>query len=582
MNEAWIPVCPTADFEVGKAKVVKGEAEGRRYQIAVFQSEPGRFDAVDNLCPHEGYPLVQGYVKDCVLTCAWHNFKFRLQDGACIKGDEDVAVYATRITAGQVEVRLVMTEKAVDVPAALESLGEGLLRGQQGRVARDVVRLLQADVSPATLLLFVAKFDAERAEWGTNHALAVAADMLGEVSRFDGVEAALPIMQAMDNASEANRRRPRRNLVEAVAVTGDADAVGSELRALIEDEDHPGAEAWLLGALQAGFGRDDLERWLLGLCCDHFIGFGHPLIYVTKAFDLLDAVGFEHAPDLLPALLFRIVNSTREDILPPMEFLEDHFAAQSPQFEAWSQNKGPLEDAAGLREALLDGNKHDACERVTRALEQAADPVLIVNEIVRAASERMLRFDYVLGNSDEVQEGWLDLTHGLTYAHAVRITFERYACADRLRLLFYAAHFVQRTGPLDLPERSAAGPLEATTLEALSLEDIAAAVGSRETDRAVALVRCFLGQGGDVDALRNRFVDYLLSDKLVRPIVVAHGLKTCLAAFAETAALDDDPLPVLAFTRFASSPIRERSVSRSVHEAIRFLRDGRPPKRLTS
>jgi hypothetical protein len=208
--------------------------------------------------------------------------------------------------------------------------------------------------------------------------------------------------------------------------------------------------------------------------------------------------------------------------------------------------------------------------------------VLIVNEIVRAASERMLRFDYVLGNSDEVQEGWLDLTHGLTYAHAVRITFERYACADRLRLLFYAAHFVQRTGPLDLPERSAAGPLEATTLEALSLEDIAAAVGSRETDRAVALVRCFLGQGGDVDALRNRFVDYLLSDKLVRPIVVAHGLKTCLAAFAETAALDDDPLPVLAFTRFASSPIRERSVSRSVHEAIRFLRDGRPPKRLTS
>lgn len=577
MTESWIPVCPPDEIEVGAAKVVKGERDGARYQIVVFRGEGERFDAVDNLCPHEGYPLVQGYVKDCVLTCAWHNFKFKLSDGECIKGDEAVAVYPTRVQDGVVEVQLRSSEKAADVPKTFASLREGLERGQLGRVTRDVVRLLQAQVSPEMLLLAAARFDAERAEWGTNHAQAVAADMLGELPRFPGLEAALPIMQAMESASDPNERRGLRELAAPVAPTGDAAAVGAELRALIEAEDHPRAEALLRGALAAGHGREEVEPWFFALCCDHFIGFGHPLIYVTKVFELLERVGFDHAEHLLPSLLYRIVNSTREDTLPPMEYVEGHFEAHAAKFEAWNANTGELAGSEALLAAILDGNKHDACSAVTDALDQGAAPLAVLDVLARAASERMLRFDIELGNSNEIQEGWLDLTHALTYSHASRVTFERFDDPCRLRLLFYIAHFVQRTRPLDLEQR-----VELPSLSSSTPDEIEAAVVAKHTDLAVALVQHFLGNGGDAKALQDRFMDYVYSDKLVRPIVVAHGLKTCLAAFAELEALGGDPTPVLAFTRFAASPIRERAISRTVHEAIRFLRDGYPPKRLTT
>ncbi|MEO2091127.1 MAG: Rieske (2Fe-2S) protein, partial [Gemmataceae bacterium] len=42
----------------------------------------GEIRAISNRCPHEGYPLHQGVLKQCVLTCNWHNWKFDLRDGS--------------------------------------------------------------------------------------------------------------------------------------------------------------------------------------------------------------------------------------------------------------------------------------------------------------------------------------------------------------------------------------------------------------------------------------------------------------------------------------------------------------------
>ena len=65
-------------------------------QIAVFRIDDRVF-AVDNRCPHEGYPLAAGHVNgDCVLTCNWHNWKFRLSNGDCLLGGDNVRSYPTR------------------------------------------------------------------------------------------------------------------------------------------------------------------------------------------------------------------------------------------------------------------------------------------------------------------------------------------------------------------------------------------------------------------------------------------------------------------------------------------------------
>jgi nitrite reductase/ring-hydroxylating ferredoxin subunit len=37
--------------------------------------------AVDNRCPHMGFPLSKGTVKDSILTCHWHHARFDLNNG---------------------------------------------------------------------------------------------------------------------------------------------------------------------------------------------------------------------------------------------------------------------------------------------------------------------------------------------------------------------------------------------------------------------------------------------------------------------------------------------------------------------
>src|SRR5690349_8000574 len=51
-----------------------------RHTICLF-AEGGDVYAVDNRCPHMGFPLHRGTVCDGVLTCHWHHARFDLATG---------------------------------------------------------------------------------------------------------------------------------------------------------------------------------------------------------------------------------------------------------------------------------------------------------------------------------------------------------------------------------------------------------------------------------------------------------------------------------------------------------------------
>lgn len=63
----------------GQAIVVR--AAGR--EVAVFNLS-GDLVAVDHRCPHRRGPLADGVVKDGVLTCPWHWYRFELATGRCV------------------------------------------------------------------------------------------------------------------------------------------------------------------------------------------------------------------------------------------------------------------------------------------------------------------------------------------------------------------------------------------------------------------------------------------------------------------------------------------------------------------
>ena len=50
------------------------------HALALF-AHGDRIYAVDNRCPHMGFPLDRGTVKDGILTCHWHHARFDLESG---------------------------------------------------------------------------------------------------------------------------------------------------------------------------------------------------------------------------------------------------------------------------------------------------------------------------------------------------------------------------------------------------------------------------------------------------------------------------------------------------------------------
>jgi nitrite reductase (NADH) small subunit len=67
-------------------------------QIGLFRNAEGVF-AIDNICPHRGAPLHDGFVEDGVVTCPWHQWQFQLKDGICRN------IPNVRTTSFPVEVR---------------------------------------------------------------------------------------------------------------------------------------------------------------------------------------------------------------------------------------------------------------------------------------------------------------------------------------------------------------------------------------------------------------------------------------------------------------------------------------------
>ena len=77
---------------------------GGGHPIAVFVHD-GEIFAVDNRCPHMGFPLDRGSVKDGILTCHWHHARFDLSSGGTFNPfADDVRSFPVKVVEGEVWV----------------------------------------------------------------------------------------------------------------------------------------------------------------------------------------------------------------------------------------------------------------------------------------------------------------------------------------------------------------------------------------------------------------------------------------------------------------------------------------------
>ncbi|MGH2728354.1 MAG: Rieske (2Fe-2S) protein, partial [Actinomycetota bacterium] len=173
MGDGFVRAASLGDIAEGNAKLFRHFDK----RIAIFRTSGGAF-ATDNRCPHEGYALVKGDVRDGVLTCAWHNWKFELASGTCLFGGEAVRSYPVEIRAGEVWVDVTDPPAEVIAPRLFASLLEAMGEVDVGRLARDAMRLQRIGVPLTEILREGIRYGAPRLEYGWNHSLATLADCM--------------------------------------------------------------------------------------------------------------------------------------------------------------------------------------------------------------------------------------------------------------------------------------------------------------------------------------------------------------------------------------------------------------------
>lgn len=586
-----------AELTADKPRTIKMHGK----QIVLFRVGSEEIQAIDNRCPHEGYPLSTGMLKDGVLTCEWHNWKFRLCDGKCVLGGEDVRHYPLRIEEGSIWLDLEDPPVERAVPRLYAALADAFNEGDWGQAGRAVERLLQAGQTPAQVLGFGCDFAATHAPYGFDHGLAAAADLAALLPEFAD-EPGVPLLQALSLMVEPNLRRPERTLAmaEAVHAQGAEDAASPAARALeadfrgrVESEDLAGAEAMIRGAMVQGMSPDVLLAWITHAATDHFLGFGHSQIYCVKAEELLDVIGWEHAHPVLTSLVSSIVLETREDRLPYMREHKRIMTAYEPRLEEWARMPPAPHarlDIDAIMAAVLDGELESALGAVAAALDRGVAPDRVALALGLCAAHRLMRFDARLEHDDSVAEDWLNITHSLTHADAVRESLVRRPSAALLRGLFHSARFVQHLGVCDLagqerPRIAGAAPDPDAPDRGL----LGALIG-HDAAGAMAAARLCAGAGlGRGTPLRTSLVRAVVSDRASIPIFVAHHIKTTMAALRLTQAAVDDPelsrhadrdLPIVAAVRFLAHPLQERRVSRRARVSRVFVREGRMQNKL--
>jgi nitrite reductase/ring-hydroxylating ferredoxin subunit len=525
MTAMWVPAASLEALDE-RPVVVKHHAR----QIAVFRAGESVY-AIDNRCPHEGYPLASGKLsKDCVLTCNWHNWKFRLDTGECVIGGDDVRTYPTKVEDGRAWIDVSDPPKEERQARILQGLRGAFEDRDFGRICREMARLHYTGIDLSEGLSAALEWAHDRFEFGTTHAIAAAADWVRVASDHqDDFESRLICFsEAVDHLAFDTLRQPQ----YPYATAGDDRFSRTAFVAAVEDEDANRVEAMIAKALADGLHWPDMEEAFAAAAFAHYNDFGHSVIYVFKTGELASALGPAAERTLLPPLARHLCYTTREDLLP--------------EFKDYIRILPMLPEPAPsprLSEALavpFPATTKSALEWVRDSLE-TQDAGSVYDRLLEALALNLLHcdlnFDAAFDRPVNQNVGWLDFTHGVTLSNAARKLCLRYPQFWKPALTQMACMLGRNHDFIDI-----------------------------SVDRTKWEVH-------DVDAFFRVVHERLFDHGLRDPIFSAHWLKTSMAVLDELAVASESCRRTLlaALNRFLNSPMKGKHVRRLARQAIHLV-----------
>ena len=298
----------------------------------------------------------------------------------------------------------------------------------------------------------------------------------------------------------------------------------------VEEEDEACAIRLTRGAVATGDAWGAMERGLARSALAHYAGFGHSAIYVTKAGALVRRLGEDIAEPVLLSLVRGLAAAFREDLIP-------EFRGYGAALESFGSEPN------GAAPAAADYDGLNANRAMAFTAGRGAAPALdLFRSLLGANALNMVRFN--LRHLDDLDQpygsdfGWLDLTHGLTFAEAVLGLCSKYPELWPSGLLQMACFSGRNVGHQD---------------DRVDPEDWTVA----DPDTFFAGVKHTL-----LDHGQDR---YIVSVHLVK---TASSVRSLLASGE---AGRSGELALAALNRLLHSPVRRKMVRRTARQAMRFV-----------
>jgi nitrite reductase/ring-hydroxylating ferredoxin subunit len=411
----FVKVANLNEISEGKPRAIKVDG----HSIALF-SHKGCIYATDNQCPHMGYPLVRGRVRNGVLTCDWHGWSYDMEGGGCFTGGcDDLATFPIDVRNGEVYIDVVSGGKKRD-DAHFLLLKEGLLTGDNWTLSKAVAIMLAKGVSESDVLNrlvrhagrhYATELEGNDGGWQ----LATLLNGVKVARQYEPDDRLIPLMMAASGAAGRAGDRPE---VQPLPGAVTWEKLAKWIRVFSADREWEGIEKCLITARRLG-GHDDKIVPLLYECAVEPFFLGHPnnLLHLGYLAELLEDFGWETAEELVCNLAAKMLgrgrgapDEIRREAIGKLaglnSFIDDIAGANRPVTYDFD------EDAFSA--GIVSGDLDETFDTITNALKAGVDINRLVTTMVLTGADRMAR------TPASMSPGWWELGWEMNLSSSVR------------------------------------------------------------------------------------------------------------------------------------------------------------------
>lgn len=522
--EGWIKAGSVEELREQGSKLIKGG-------IVVLYHEDN-VHALDNRCPHLGFPLHMGSLCNGILTCHWHHARFDVCSGGTLDPwADDVPVHEITVHEGLIYVNP-HARNGNHAQRYKEQLQRGMEQNIGLVIAKAIVGLMEAGVPEKEIAAIGIEIGVKQRRQGWGSGLTILTAMMNILPKLDKQGRILALFQGLLHTARDLSGSGTRFLLDPLPNTVVTEERLIEwYRDCIEVRDTRGAERVLLTLVHGGADEKRLFSMMSMAATDHFyVNGGHTLDFHNKAFESLKYVEHEQRDYVLASLIPMFGSATRSEELHSWQSPINLVQPLKDVFEELNTKGIPAVSGGGagikeeeLLQALLGEDPLQTISMLKEALLGGASPVRISQIAALAAAERVVRFHLHNDFGD-----WISVLHTFTHAHAVHEGLIRSTDSWLIRGIFHTAVTIYLDRFLNIP--AAPRPSAADMNKEIPRPEVLLEILDKQQQVAPAAewVARYLRSGGEPAPLFN-----VLGHALLREDAEFHSFQMYEAAVAE-------------------------------------------------